>query len=62
MASTPEPRIVWKPSNNVVEVGPAGADKPSDLYKRFLRAKSEGKLQTLGAIVYTDSTNEEPGT
>jgi hypothetical protein len=62
MASTPEPRIIWKPSNNLVEVGPAGADKPSDLRKRFLRSKSEGKLQTLGTIVCTDDANDEPST
>ena len=60
-AEISEPRMIRKPSSNIVEVVPVGADKPTDLQKRSLRAKAEGRTVTGGSIVQVGAVDDVSG-
>lgn len=62
IANTVEPRMIWKSHTNIAEVATIGADKPTKLQKRFLRAKAEGRTVTGGTIFHIDSVDDESGT
>ncbi|MEM0953263.1 MAG: hypothetical protein AAGI24_03900 [Pseudomonadota bacterium] len=62
LASTPKPRMVWKPSTNIPEVVPIGSDKPTKAMKSYLRAKAEGRLQTIGGAIYEINAEEDSDT
>jgi hypothetical protein len=59
--ATSAPRVVWKPFNNIPEVGPLGSDTPNKHMKSFLRAKAEGRLQG-GGVVYRTTGDEDEAT
>ena len=58
----PEPRMIRKQITNIAEVEPYGADKPTKLRKRFLRARAEGKTVTGPTIFYSGSADDETST
>ncbi len=62
VVDTAEPKMIWKPTTNIPEFATIGADKPTKLKKRFLRAKSEGKTVTGGIIFRVDDTDDESST
>lgn len=62
IAKVPEPRVVRRRSTNIVHVEAPGADKPTKLQKRTLRARAEEKTVSGGAIVYTGDRKSEDDT
>ena len=56
-----EPRMIWKPLTNIAEVATIGADKPTKLQKRFLRAKAEGRTEG-GSILHVGSVDDRSDT
>ena len=61
-ANVPEPRVIRKHHTNIVHVEPKGADKPTKLRKRSLRAKAEGKSVRGGSVFYAGNGRNEGGT
>ena len=57
-----EPKMIWKKSTNIVEVEPVGADKPTKMQKRHLRAKAEGKTIAVGPIIFVGGAEDESST
>lgn len=60
--NTAEPRMIWKSSTNIPEFATIGADKPTKLKKRFLRAKAEGRTVTVGTIFSAENADDESST
>lgn len=50
ISSAPAPRVVRRRSTNIVHVEAPGADKPTKLQKRTLRARAAGKTVTVGTV------------
>jgi len=57
-----EPKMIWKPLNNIVEVASVCSDKPTKLQKRYLRAKAEGRTVTGGIVYKKGGEDDESGT
>lgn len=61
LATTAAPRMIRKPLTNIAEVITIGTDKPTKLWKRFMRAKAEGRATVIGVVFHADGTDDESG-
>ncbi|QKX17174.1 hypothetical protein [Microbulbifer sp. YPW1] len=60
VANIAEPRMIWKSTSNIPKFTTIGFEKPTEIKKRFLRAKAEGRTVTGGTISHVGDADNEP--